>query len=398
MDRSNKYRFIVIGINDDDDQSFSAEIIDLIQNGTVFSGGLRHKKIITRYLPKDYKWIDITVPIKNVLNEYLSYSDIIIFASGDPLFYGFANTLLREYPEAEIKVYPTFNSLQMLAHRLLLPYQDMRVVSLTGRDWTCFDRALIEGENLIGILTDRVKTPAVIVRRMLEFGYNNYRVAVGESLGNKKEEKALFYSLNEVTEKNFCFPNNMVLQRIGVHSRPFGIPEKDFYLLNGRAKMITKMPVRLLSMSLLDLRERFSFWDVGACTGSVSVEAKLQFPQLNITAFEKRPECENIININARKFGTPGINVHIGDFMDMDLTDISCPDAVFIGGHGGKLKEIITRIHPLLKTNGVIVFNSVSKDSRVLFEEAIASVRRKITQCISIQVDQYNSIDVIKAE
>ena len=68
----------------------------------------------------------------------------------------------------------------------------------------------------------------------------------------------------------------------------FGIPEEQFELLDGRANMITKMPVRLLSLSLLDLRNRSVMWDVGFCTGSVSIEAKLQFPHLDIVAFEKR--------------------------------------------------------------------------------------------------------------
>lgn len=68
-------------------------------------------------------------------------SSIIVFASGDPLFFGFANTIRRKMPEADIELYPSFNSLQMLAHRLVMPYHDMRVVSLTGRPWPELDRS-----------------------------------------------------------------------------------------------------------------------------------------------------------------------------------------------------------------------------------------------------------------
>ena len=91
------------------------------------------------------QWIDITTPLDAVFEQYQSIvSDIIVFASGDPLFFGFANTIRRKRPEAEIVLYPTFNSLQLLAHRLVMPYHDMRIVSLTGRPWPEFDKALID--------------------------------------------------------------------------------------------------------------------------------------------------------------------------------------------------------------------------------------------------------------
>lgn len=76
--------------------------------------------------------------------ETATDDSIIVFASGDPLFFGFANTIKRKLPGADILLYPAFNSLQTLAHRLVMPYDDMRTVSLTGRPWQEFDRALIE--------------------------------------------------------------------------------------------------------------------------------------------------------------------------------------------------------------------------------------------------------------
>ena len=82
---------------------------------------------------------------------------------------------MRKLPSAKIILFPTFNSLQMLAHRILLPYQEMQTLSLTGRPWDAFDSALIRGDKLIGVLTDREKTPATIAARMLEYGYDNYR-------------------------------------------------------------------------------------------------------------------------------------------------------------------------------------------------------------------------------
>ena len=167
-------RFIVIGITDNPHPWFPPEVQEVIRQVKVFSGGKRHHEIVAPLLPEGAEWIDITVPLEKVFNDYRIRSDaaktIVVFASGDPLFFGFANTLKREFPEAEMQVFPTFNSLQMLAHKLVMPYHDMRIVSLTGRPWQEFDRALIERAPKIGVLTDKAHTPAAIAQRMLEYG------------------------------------------------------------------------------------------------------------------------------------------------------------------------------------------------------------------------------------
>ncbi len=391
-------KFYVIGIDDNQQQYFSPEIKEAISSHAVFSGGARHHEIVESFLPKEYTWIDIVVPLKNVFQQYQSHNEIVVFASGDPLFFGFANTIQREMPEAEIILYPFFNSLQMLAHRLVLPYQDMHIVSLTGRPWLKFDQALIEGQSKIGVLTDNKEhIPSAIAERMLEYGYDNYIMHIGELLGNKEKEKVSTLELKEVIGKIFQFPNNLILTKTESRNRPFGIPESDFHLLNGRAKMITKMPVRLLSMSMLSMRDKSVFWDVGFCTGSVSVEAKMQFPHLEIFAFEQREEGKELIENNARRFGTPGITSFTGDFTQTDISRLPIPDAVFIGGHGGKMNEIVTKLTEVLNPKGVIVFNSVSDESWNMFLEAIENNGLKLEQSITIKIDDFNAIDVMKA-
>jgi precorrin-6Y C5,15-methyltransferase (decarboxylating) len=390
-------RFHVIGMTDDQSGTFSAEILQLMGRGKVFSGGKRHHEIVASLLPEDAVWIDITVPLDKVFSQYEAYAEIIVFASGDPLFFGFANTLKKRLPNAWMRVYPVFNSLQTLAHRLVLPYHDMRTVSLTGRPWQNLDEALIRGDKLIGALTDREKTPSRIAARMLEYGYDNYRMTVGVHLGNKQAEEVHTLPLDEVIGREFGFPNCLILEQIYQRERLFGIPESSFYLLNGREKMITKSPIRLQALSMLDLHQKHTFWDIGFCTGSVSIEAKLQFPHLQIHAFECRPEGETLINLNTRKFGTPGIEYHIGDFMELDVSDLPAPDAVFIGGHGGKLTEMLQKIDRYLLPGGCMVFNSVSENSLHLFREGIKAIGRRIENEIGITVDSYNPITIIKA-
>ncbi|MBQ7495502.1 MAG: precorrin-6y C5,15-methyltransferase (decarboxylating) subunit CbiE [Bacteroidaceae bacterium] len=505
-------RFIVIGISDHPQPFFPPEVLEVIKNGSVFSGGKRHHEIVAPLLPEDAVWIDITAPLDAVFEQYKTHpqplpigrgvvtssagntadkaiysppsqeggggGSLIVFASGDPLFFGFANTLKREFPEAEILVFPTFNSLQMLAHRLVMPYHDMRIVSLTGRPWPAFDRALIERAPKMGVLTDREHTPAAIARRMLDYGYTDYTMYVGEHLGNPTKETVSALTLEEAADRDFEMPNCLILDasqqpttipsqtrsqtpspfpprgesgmslrdsnpfssqkvpplppkgerggglggsREGVWEQgrgrlSFGLPDSSFTLLDGREKMITKMPIRLLTLQALDLPRRHVLWDIGACTGSVSIEARLLFPHLHIEAFEIRPECEAIIRENARRHGAPGIHLRIGNFLESDPCSVdggssavppSRLDAVFIGGHGGHLKAIMAKAAHYLCPGGIIVMNSVTSavvsrmtdrpSSRQLWDEACADLGLQQTPPLRIQLNDYNPIEILKA-
>ena len=412
-------KFIVIGITDNPNPWFPPEVLQIIRQGKVFSGGKRHHEIVAPFLPADAQWIDITVPLDAVFEQYSRLplqlegvgGRLIVFASGDPLFFGFANTIKRKMPKAEIVLYPTFNSLQMLAHRLVMPYHDMRIVSLTGRPWPEFDKALIERAEKIGVLTDREHTPAAIAQRMQDYGYTSYHIYIGEHLGNPALEKVSTMTLEEAAHRDFSLPNCVILK--STQKEPsllctFGIPDSEFALLDGREKMITKMPIRLLTLQALDLPHRHVLWDIGFCTGSVSIEARLQFPHLHIEAFEIRPECEAIIHENARRHGAPGINVHIGDFLTTPLpmgegSGVGLPDAVFIGGHGGRLKEIMAKVLTVLAPGGIIVFNSVTSpkvptNSRQLWDEACTELGLTQAPPLHIQLNDYNPIEILKAK
>lgn len=391
-------KFTVIGLSDSREMFLPPRVLDVIAGARVFSGGKRHHQIVASLLPADAIWIDITVPLEAVYEQYKKYDAVVVFASGDPLFYGFAATLKREMPDAEILVYPAANSLQTLAHRMLLPYADMRCVSLTGRGWEALDEALIRGERLIGALTDHRKTPAAVAARMLEYGYDNYRITVGEQLGNESAERVRTLSLENAAREEFATPNCLILERASQRFHPMGLPEGEFELLDGRVNMITKAQIRLLTLSKLDLGRRTSFWDIGFCTGSISIEARLQFPHLAVTAFEIRPQCEAIIAANARRFGAPGIEVVMGDFLQADLNALPQPDAIFIGGHGGHLPEFLKRSREVLLPGGVVVFNSVSEASRELFLESVSAAGMRITSTTRVAIDSFNPIEILRAE
>ena len=396
-----KKTFIVIGLSDAQEPWLDPKALDAISKAKVFSGGKRHHEIMKGLLPKDYKWIDITVPLAKVFEQYretFNSQFIVVFASGDPLFFGFANTILREMPDAEIQLFPSFNSLQTLAHRILMPYQDMRIVSLTGRPWHEFDKALIERAPKMGVLTDnKVHTPNSIAQRMLEYGYDQYIMWVGEHLGNPSEERITKLSLSEAAQQSFGSPNCLILQAENTRPNVFGIPDEQFAILEGRPKMITKAPIRLLSLQALDLYQKHTFWDIGFCTGSVSIEAKLQFPHLQIVSFEVREEGKELMQINSQRFGTPGITTIIGDFLTQDLKSLPRPDAVFIGGHNGQLSLMLERIKQLLLPGGCVVFNSVSQESQQTFKQEASKQGFTLQPSLHIALNDYNPIEIIKA-
>jgi precorrin-6Y C5,15-methyltransferase (decarboxylating) len=126
-----------------------------------------------------------------------------------------------------------------------------------------------------------------------------------------------------------------------------------------------------------------------------------------VCAFEIRPECEALIRENARRFGAPGIDVHIGDFLETDISGLPRPDAIFIGGHGGHLKEIMAKVLSVLAPDGVIVFNSVSSpvvdkmtdrpSSRQLWNEACLALHFTQDPPLQIQLNDYNPIEILKA-
>ena len=390
--------FAVVGISDSANPEFPSEVRKIIAGSRIFSGGRRHHEIVRHLLPPDHLWIDIEAPLKKVWDNYGPHREILIFASGDPLFYGFATTLQREFPNSSITVYPAFNSLQILSHRMLIPYAGMVNVSVTGRPWDSLDAAVIEQQELIGVLTDRKKGPIEIASRLLEYGYDNYLMSVGENLGNEDLERIRTFPLEKVAEANFKHPNCVILQMTHKRHKVFGISEKDFFILNGREKMITKMPIRLLTLAMLDLHQRKTMWDIGFCTGSVSIEAKLRFPKLDIIAFERRIESRELLAKNCRKFGTPGIQGVIADFFECDLSNFRRPDAVFIGGHGGRLVEMIKSVATVLNPGGVIVFNSVSPESCRLFETGATLAGLSRIESHDLTIDNHNTIKIMKAQ
>lgn len=390
--------FAVIGIPNNPDLNLSEEVKKLLGEHRIFSGGTRHYQLVKKHLPEDHEWISIKGNMERLFQQYEQVDQpIIVFASGDPLFYGFASTILKYSPESCLKVYPWFNSLQILCHKRNISYEKMVPVSIHGRAWKELDEALIKQNEFIGVLTDQQNTPAAIANRALEYDFSNYRMIIGEALEGD-EEKISDLTLGEAKNKEFNPLNCVLLLRTKVKIRPFGIEDTAFSSLPGRPNMITKMPVRLATLSALDLFNRQVLWDIGFCTGSVSIEAKSYFPHLAITAFEKRPECEQLFEENTRKHSVPGISKAMGDFFELDHTAFPAPDAVFIGGHGSRLEEMIKKLDTVLKPAGRMVMNTVREESENTFTRIAEQLQYRLLKPITMMVDKHNKITIVAAE
>lgn len=391
-------KYVVIGISDHEHFILPDEVQSLLPQHRYFSGGKRHHQRIRQHLPAEYTWIDITGDIPALIQAYQQLDDsVVIFASGDPLFYGFANSIRKYDPEATMRVYPYFNSLQLLCQRSNIAYAGLYNTSVHGRGWNELDTALIKREKLIGVLTDGVKTPQAIAKRLLAYGYDNYTMIVGEALEGV-EEKIRTVSLSDATEGLFHALNCVLLVEKAPRRRFMGIPDGDFEGLPDRPNMITKMPIRLLSLAQLDLFRREVFWDIGFCTGSVAIEAKNNFPALQVVAFEKREACDALLDMNACRFGIPGITKVMGDIFEMDLAAYPPPDAIFIGGHGNRLPALMQRLHPFLQSGGRIVMNAVKPESREQFVQVVATLGYQLHTPIDITIDEHNPITVLTAE
>lgn len=378
------------------------EVQALISVGRVFSGGKRHLELVRHLLPQGFHWIPVKSPMEEVYAAYDKHfacqeqGSIVVFASGDPLFYGIGGTLKARYPSAKIYIAPCLSAIQLLVRRTGIDSSKLQTVSIHGRSWAALDTVIISQEPLIGVLTDVGKSPGALAARLLDYGYDNYTLWVGEDLEGPAE-RVRCLSLAEASGAIFHSLNCVILQKTYHRKIPFGLPDHLFAGLEGRPNMITKMPVRLCTLHALELESASVLWDIGFCTGSLSIEARLRFPALGVYAFERRRECLNLMKQNVRQFGAPGINARTGDFFDEDLSLFPRPQSVFIGGHGGRLPELIPFIDVYLEPGAVIVLNAVQESSVTQFILAASKAGWKIQEPLKLSIDAHNEITIMKA-
>ena len=389
--------YTVIGLPNTAPPELPAEVRRLVAAHAVFSGGRRHYELVNSLLPSPHTWIPIAGDMPALFAEYrAAAAPILVFASGDPLFFGIVRTIQVHDAAATLAVYPAFNSVQRLCAKIGQPYEQVRATSVHGRSWQQLDEALLRYEPLIAVLTDGVRTPGAIAQRLLDYHFHHYEMLVGEDLDGPHERLGC-YALAAAAQAEFLPLNCVLLRQISAPARGWGLDDAAFVGLPGRPGMITKKAIRLLSLAQLGLAGKRVFWDIGFCTGSVAIEARRLFPQLAVVAFEQRPECEAMLASNARQLSAPGIAAIMGDFFAQDLAALPLPDAVFVGGHGGRLPELLARLDALLPPGGTVVLNAVLEQSHDQFLAQARSLGWALASPQRVQLDQHNPIWVLTA-
>jgi precorrin-6Y C5,15-methyltransferase (decarboxylating) len=391
-------QYIVIGLANKAINCFSQEAAALLPQHTVFSGGDRHYALVKQWLPAGHTWISIKGDMPALFAAYRqAQSPVVVFASGDPLFYGMLQTIQKYDAEATVAVYPHFNSIQRLCAKINQSYQHVKNTSVHGRSWQELDEALLRGEPLIAVLTDGVRDPKAIARRLIEYRFTQYEMTIGEDLDGV-QERIRTCSPEQALQQDFHPLNVVLLKQVRASTTPgLGINDQLFKGLDGRPNMITKKAVRLLSLSCLHLHQARVLWDIGSCTGSVAIEAKRLYPHLQVLAFEKRDECQAIIQHNMQQFSAPGIDIHMDDFFNCNHRLLPVPDAVFIGGHSNRLAELMELIDKYLKKGGTVVMNAVLENSHREFVTKTVALGWQLVTPQMIKADDHNPITVLTA-
>ena len=257
--------------------------------------------------------------------------------SGDTGFYSGADGLIPLLKEAGIayRVLPGLSSVQLLAARLGEKWQGWTLCSAHGTDCDPI-AALMTGKPAF-FLTGGRQTPASLCREIRDAGLGALRAAVGENLGCP-DERVVTRTAAECAEAEFA-PLSVLLVEAAPRlcERTGGLPDGAF--CRGEVPM-TKQELRAAILAKLAVRPTDTVWDVGAGTGSVSVELALAARRGRAYAVEYRDEACALIAENRRRFGAWNLRLVRGTAPEA-LAELPAPDAVFIGGSEGRLVEIV---------------------------------------------------------
>lgn len=153
-----------------------------------------------------------------------------------------------------------------------------------------------------------------------------------------------------------------------------------------------------MNMSCLDLYNRKTFWDIGFGSGSMSIEAKKQFPFLNVFSFESRERCEELLESNTKKFSTPGLTKVIASIIGCDLSIIAPPDAVFIGEHDYNPMDLIQMMDKYLVSKGRMVTNVKKEEDKKQFVDIVKQLNYTVLESMAMKVGKGETATIVTVE
>ena len=302
----------------------AARVVDSYEE--LFEGG--NQKVVREY--------DVS-KIKEIIEDHKA-EKIVVFVSGDTGFYSLADSLRKELDdhELEYEIIPGISSVNSFFAKLKMSWQDATLLSVHGRNRNFVDAVrrnqktfLLTGNNI-----------PEIAEALEEAGFGNLVVYVGSNLDTKEEciTKTVVSALRSQTFSALTVL--LILHDEADDAVPSGIPDEEF--IRGQVPM-TKAEVRANIISKLGLKPNDVCYDIGAGTGSVTVEMALAAWKGSVIAIEKNQEGIELIKQNLRKFHIGNTKVLCGEATEiLKKQELPIPDVAFIGGSDGHLEEILS--------------------------------------------------------
>lgn len=382
----------IIGVLDDGVASLSRTALAHLQQAQVVIGGLRTLQLFGAYIDPAAQQRDLTGALSQV-PEWVRVAQaadqrVVVLATGDPLCHGIAAYLASRLCIEAIEVLPNVSTLQLACARLGLPWQDMKFASVHSKDagdWVeesgpehglyALLRDIRQNDRL-AILTSPFNTPDRIARMLVTEGLaDDFEMAVAERLCQADERVVSGLSISAAAHVPFADPNVVLLWRRTLRDLPvlLGLPDTSYKQRYPEKGLITKNEVRVVSLARMQLRANSVVWDIGAGSGSVGLEAARLCSQGHVYAIEKNVDDSAIVRSNRKNLGISNHTLVHGKAPE-GLQHWPDPDAVFIGGSGGELAELIRLIMQRIKPQGWLVMNFVTLENLSVAVDTVKSL------------------------
>lgn len=333
----------IIGAGPGNPDLLSRAALDAIDIADVVIGA--HRALAGIDVPPDVVRCELvkTADIVAALTDAASWQRAVVVMTGDVGLFSGARRLVEALSgdaQVDVRVIPGISSASYLAARLARPWQDWRFASAHGVACDIVAEAERAGE--LFLATSGGEDPSRLSGELVQAGFGDARVTVAERL-SYPDERITCATASEIAGQTFDDLNVMLIDFAGgaASSRwPFassGIPDELF--IRGDVPM-TKQEVRAVALAKLRLTATDTVWDVGAGTGSVSIEAALVARAGSVWSVERNAAGVRLIRENADAFGCGNVHAVPGVAPDA-LAKLPVPDAVFVGGSAGELPSIV---------------------------------------------------------
>ncbi len=366
----------VIGIGDDGCAGLTSRAAGAVARAQVLVGGERHLAFFPQF---EGERIALKGGLGAALDRVAELSNehnVCVVASGDPLFFGIGPLVVKKLGAEHVAFIPAPSAMQWAFAHTGVAWEDAEIVSVHGRSMDGFASRLRAAKKAC-VLTDGENTPARLAARLLEYGDSAWSAWVCERLAGPGERVRRFDDLSGLAAAHDVDPLNvLVLVRPESWRAPATVPwlhEDAFAKRMPKNGLITKREVRMLSLASMHLRPTSVVWDIGAGSGSVSIEAAMLAPRGRVYAIEVDPEGVAICQDNVRTHGVDNVHVIAGRAPEA-LLGLEAPDAVFVGGSKGSMDGIVGAALDALRPGGRLVVNAVTFEN---VGEAYGAIRAR---------------------